>query len=218
MKNSALILVGLQKDFMPGGTLNISHGDEVIPTVNKLIHQFRFVVAAKDWHPEKHISFSSQHPEKKPGDTIKINNQLQRLWPEHCIQNTLGAELACDLDTSGIDHILYKGTEHEMDAYSGFFNNDKKKATGLHTLLKFHRIRTIYILGLLTEFDVKHTALDGLQLGYQVNIIVDACRGFNINKDDSEKTYEQLANTKINLIDTNNLNAIPRQLNFEFGV
>src|SRR3990167_5633166 len=164
MKNSALILVGLQNDFMPGGALNISHGHEVIPLVNTLIHQFQFVVATKDWHPKKHISFSSQHPEKKPGDTIEINGQLQRLWPDHCIQNTPGSELACDLDTSGIDHILHKGTRHEIDAYSSFFNNDKKQATGLHTLLKFHQIKNIYILGLPTEFDVKHTALDGLQL------------------------------------------------------
>jgi len=187
MKKRALIIVDIQNDFCPNGALPVPNGDEVIPVVNSIMNEFDLVVATKDWHPENHISFAKNHPGKKVGDVVETKNGIQILWPEHCVQNTYGAEFAKGLLTDRIDKIIYKGTNPEIDSYSGFFDNQRKNKTELDDYLKSKGVSDIYITGLATDYCVKFTALDGLSLGYKVYVIKDAVRGVNVNKGDSEK-------------------------------
>ena len=128
---SALILVDLQNDFLPGGALAVPHGDEVIPLADELQRRFDLVVATKDWHPSDHGSFAANHKGKKPGDRIILDGIEQILWPVHCVQNTHGAEFAPSFDTSRIAHIFHKGTERNIDSYSTFFDNAHRRHTGL---------------------------------------------------------------------------------------
>jgi nicotinamidase/pyrazinamidase len=123
LMKSALILVDLQNDFLPGGALAVPHGDEVIPLADELQRRFDLVVATKDWHPSDHGSFAANHPGKKPGDRIILDGIEQILWPTHCVQNTNGASLRPLFDTSRIAHVFHKGTERNIDSYSTFFDN-----------------------------------------------------------------------------------------------
>ena len=115
----ALIVVDVQNDFLPGGALEVKHGDKIIPIINKIIGKFELIIATKDWHPHNHKSFASQHIRKNPGDIIKLKNLDQVLWPDHCVQGTDGAEFSKDLDQSKIKKVFVKGTEIEIDSESG---------------------------------------------------------------------------------------------------
>src|SRR5690349_25141244 len=113
---SALILVDVQNDFLPGGALAVPHGDEVLPIANRLQRKFDFVVATKDWHPSDHGSFAASHPGKKPGDRIILDGIEQILWPVHCVQNTRGAEFAPSCNTSPIAMSFHEATNRTMDS------------------------------------------------------------------------------------------------------
>lgn len=185
----ALLLVDLQNDFMPGGALAVHQGDEIIPLVNEMIHYpFDLIVASKDWHPPNHGSFASNHG-KKPGEHIKLAGMDQILWPDHCVQGTLGSEFAHGWDTTAIDKIIYKGTQSLIDSYSTFFDNEHLKSTGLSEYLLAHGVQDLYIAGLTTEYCVKYSVLDGLQLGFRVFVIVDACRGVNLKHNDAHNAF-----------------------------
>src|SRR4051812_49361700 len=132
----ALILVDLQHDFCPGGALAVNKGDETIAIANRLMPHFSLIVATQDWHPANHKSFATQHPGKKPGDTIELDGKPQVLWPPHCVQDTPGAELHKELDRSKITEVIRKGTDASIDSYSGFFDNNHEKATGLAEWLR----------------------------------------------------------------------------------
>ena len=179
MKKSALILIDLQNDFMPGGTVGVANAHEVAPLANQIIHQFDFVVAAQNWHHPRHISFASQHPAKNTGEFIEHKGKSQQLWADHCIQKTHGAALIDELDKSGIDHVIRKGTHPEIGCYSAFYDNHERYGTGLHTLLQYHNIHNVYLLGLRTDYSVHNTAVDGIKLGYQLHVLHEACRGIN---------------------------------------
>ena len=128
----SLILVDIQNDFLPGGALPVPRGDEVIPVANALMRKFGLVVATADWHPVGHVSFASSHAGRKPGDVVMAGGVEQVLWPDHCVQGTEGAEFAPGLDASRIDRIVYKGTDPEIDSYSGFYDNGHRRSTELH--------------------------------------------------------------------------------------
>lgn len=170
----ALIIVDIQNDFLPGGALAVQNGDAVISVINKLQSQFDLVVATQDWHPADHKSFATMHPVKKNFDKIKLDGMLQVLWPDHCVQGTDGAEFSSQLDTKRIEAIFRKGMDKNIDSYSGFFDNGKKKATGMGPYLKGREITSIYVCGLAADYCVYFTALDGLELGFQSTIIADA--------------------------------------------
>ena len=190
----ALILVDIQNDFVPGGALAVPEGDKIIPIVNRLQKFFDLIVATQDWHPASHGSFASNHKGKKPGDTIELEGLQQILWPDHCIQNTRGAEFVPHLDTSRFAKIFHKGTDPSIDSYSTFFDNAHRKSTGLKNFLKEKGAKEIYIAGLATDYCVKYSALDAIPLGFRTFVIEDACRGVNLKPGDTEKAIREMRN------------------------
>jgi nicotinamidase/pyrazinamidase len=189
---NALIIVDLQNDFMPGGALPVPHGDEVIPLANELQKHFGLVVATQDWHPPDHGSFAANHPGKKPGDRIVLDGIEQILWPVHCVQNTVGAEFAPSFDTSRIAHVFHKGTERNIDSYSTFFDNVHQRRTGLAHYLEERSIKDIYLLGLALDYCVKYSALDARHLELNTHVIVDGCRGIELEPGDIGRALDEM--------------------------
>jgi nicotinamidase/pyrazinamidase len=188
----ALILVDIQNDFLPGGALAVPQGDAVIPAANALQTEFGLIVATQDWHPANHASFAANYPGKKIYDQIELNGLSQTLWPVHCVQNTHGAELAASLRKQSITKIFQKGADAKIDSYSGFFDNGHQRSTGMGDWLKARGVTDTYVCGLATDYCVKFTALDGLQLGFKVFVVKDACRGVNLNPDDATKAIQEM--------------------------
>ena len=187
-----LLIIDLQNDFLPGGSLPVADGDHIVPLVNELVHApFDLIVASKDWHPLNHGSFAKTH-NKEPGDHILLNGIDQLLWPMHCVQGSIGSEFAPGWDTTRIDEVFYKGIDPHIDSYSAFFDNKSLKSTGLDAYLKEKGAKEIYIVGLATDYCVKYSVLDALQLGFEPYIVVDACRGVNIHPQDSEKAFRAM--------------------------
>ena len=189
---NALIIVDLQNDFLPGGTLPVPHGDEVIPVANELQSRFDLVVATKDWHPPDHGSFAANHPGKKPGDRVILDGIEQILWPVHCVQNTYGAEFAPAFDTSRIAQVFHKGVERNIDSYSTFFDNAHRRETGLADYLKKRSIKNIYLMGLALDYCVKYSALDARHLGLNTHVILDGCRGIELEHGDIDRTLDEM--------------------------
>lgn len=197
---NALILVDLQNDFFPGGSLAVNKANEILPAINKLLTKdFDMVIASKDWHPGNHGSFAATHG-KHPGEHINLSGMDQILWPTHCVQNTKGAEFAPGWDTSKITKEFHKGTDENIDSYSTFFDNGHKKATGLEHYLKEHQVKDIYLAGLATDFCVKYSVLDALKLGFNIYVIEDACRGVNLNPHDEEKALAEMQQAGAHII------------------
>jgi nicotinamidase/pyrazinamidase len=181
MNKKALILVDIQNDFMKGGSLEVPHADIIIPVVNKLLSEkdWDLVVATKDWHPEGHKSFASSHDGKNVFDVIDLNGVKQILWPDHCVQGTKGAELYEDLRGDYIDDFVVKGTNPDIDSYSGFFDNGRVFETDLTDILDDNEIDIVYIVGLATDYCVKFTALDAFDLGFETYLVIDGVRGLD---------------------------------------
>lgn len=190
--HTALILVDLQNDFLPGGPLPVPEGDEIVPIANRLQPHFDLVVATQDWHPPGHVSFASNHPGKQVGDVIDVDGLEQLLWPVHCVQHTSGADLASGLDAGRIAHVVHKGTDPCVDSYSGFFDNGRRRSTGLAEYLQERGISTVYLMGLATDYCVKHTAIDASRMGLKAILLEDACRGVNVLPGDVEKALEAM--------------------------
>lgn len=197
---NALILVDLQNDFLPGGALAVPRGDEVIPLANQLQPQFPLVVATQDWHPADHGSFAANHPGRRVGDIIELGGLPQVLWPVHCVQNSLGAEFAPALDRTRIERVFPKGTDPEIDSYSGFFDNGRKKATGLGDYLRERGVEAVTVLGLATDYCVKATALDARSLGFEVTLVADACRAVDLAPGDGERALEAMRQAGVTVV------------------
>lgn len=193
----ALILVDLQNDFVPGGALAVPEGDRVVPIANALQKRFELIVATQDWHPRNHGSFAASHSAKKPGDWIDLNGLPQILWPVHCVQDTPGAAFVPSLDVSRVTKVFQKGTDPAIDSYSGFFDNGHRRSTGMGEWLKEQGVADLYVLGLATDYCVKFTALDARQLGFNVTLIEDACRGVNLKPTDSADAIEEMRRTGV---------------------
>ena len=190
---NALLLVDLQNDFCPGGALAVPEGDRIIPVVNELQKKFDLVVATQDWHPANHGSFAVNHPGKIPGDRIELAGLTQILWPVHCVQNTPGAELHPQLDRSAIARVFRKGEDPLLDSYSGFFDNGHRKSTGLDEYLKSRGIASVCVCGLATDYCVKFTAIDAVELGFETYLIEGACRGVNLTPGDVRRAVEEMS-------------------------
>ncbi len=189
---SALILVDLQNDFLPGGALPVNDGDSVIPLANRLLnHPFTVKVASKDWHPYDHGSFAINH-DKQPGDNTILGGIEQVLWPVHCVQGTQGAEFAKDLEHEKIEKVFFKGTDKEIDSYSTFFDNNFLRSTGLDKYLHEKNIKKVYIAGLATDYCVLYSVLDATQLGFETYVIVDACKGIDLKPGNVVKSLEAM--------------------------
>jgi len=178
----ALIMIDIQKDFLPGGSLEVEDGDKIIPVVNRLQEHFDMVVATQDWHPRDHKSFASNHPGKEPGDHVDLEGIDQVLWPDHCVQDSPGAEWPGELHTDKIVKVIRKGIDPLVDSYSGFYDNQHRRATGLHDVLRKHGISFLALTGLAADVCVKYTALDALMLGYEVFLVSDATRAVEGDK------------------------------------
>lgn len=180
----ALLLVDIQNDFCPGGTLAVPDGDAVIPVANRLMDQADLIVATQDWHPAHHGSFASNHAGRKPFELGDLAGLPQVLWPDHCVQWAGGAQFHPGLDTTRIARVFPKGTDPTIDSYSGFFDNGKRKATGLGEWLKNQAVTEVLICGLATDYCVKATAIDAVHLGFRTILIEDACRGVGMAPQD----------------------------------
>ena len=189
---NALIIVDLQNDFLPGGALPVPHGDEVIPIANETQSYFDLVLATQDWHPPDHGSFAADHPGKKPGDRVMLDGIEQILWPVHCVQNTHGAEFASSFDTSRIAHVFHKGTERNIDSYSTFFDNAHRRHTGLAHYLEKGSVKDIYLMGLALDYCVKYSALDARHLGLTTYVILDGCRGIELEPGDIARALDEM--------------------------
>jgi nicotinamidase/pyrazinamidase len=196
----ALIIVDIQYDFCPGGALAVEEGDSIVPLINELQKQFGLIVATQDWHPAGHASFASTHG-RKPYEVIDLDGIKQTLWPDHCVQGSLGAELLGGLNKSNIAKIIRKGTDPAIDSYSAFYDNAHKKATGLEAYLKEHDVTEIYLAGLATDYCVKYSALDAVSLGFKTNVFLEACRGVNVEPGDVEKAVEEMKKAGVRIIE-----------------
>jgi nicotinamidase/pyrazinamidase len=193
----ALVLVDIQNDFLPGGALAVPDGGAVVPVANRLQSRFPLVVATQDWHPPDHGSFARNHPGKQPFERSELNGLPQTLWPVHCVQNTPGAELAPGLERRRIARLFQKGTDPGIDSYSGFFDNGHRRATGMGAWLKATKAEALWICGLATDYCVKFTALDGIELGFEVHLVEDGCRGVNLERDDVRRALEEMSSAGV---------------------
>lgn len=199
---NALLLVDLQNDFVAGGALAVTDGHSVIPVANMLASHFDNVIATQDWHPHNHKSFASQHLGLQIGSVFELNGRPQLAWPDHCIQDSHGAEFVSELNRSAITCVIRKGMNREVDSYSGFFDNDHLQSTGLTEYLREQSIDTLYIMGLATDYCVKFTALDAVSLGFEAKLIRDGVRGVNLNPDDSEKAIAEMRDAGVEIVDS----------------
>ena len=174
-----LIIVDVQYDFLPGGALAVPYGDEVIGEINRIQEDYDLVVATQDWHPAGHKSFAAAHRGMKPFDVIELAGLEQVLWPDHCVQGTAGARLSDQLDIRRVEAVFRKGTELNIDSYSAFFDNGKRKRTGLDGYLRDRGVSAISVCGLAADYCVYFTAMDALQLGFETHIIEDAVRAID---------------------------------------
>jgi len=169
-----LAIIDVQNDFLPGGSLQVAGSDAIVPIINRIMGRFDLVVAAQDWHPQNHGSFASNHPGRKPFDEIELNGVRQVLWPDHCVQGSHGAEFTSALETRPIEAIFRKGTDPGIDSYSAFFDNGRRKSTGLADYLRGKGAQDLYLCGLAGDICVHFSALDALREGFKVYFIRDA--------------------------------------------
>ncbi|EMR03160.1 bifunctional nicotinamidase/pyrazinamidase [Cesiribacter andamanensis] len=175
----ALLLIDIQSDFIPGGALAVAGGDQIIALTNQLQPLFELVLATQDWHPASHKSFASNHPGRQPFETTQLQGLEQVLWPDHCIQGSAGAEFSPQLDMQRVEAIFRKGTDPEIDSYSGFYDNGHLKSTGLAGYLRERGVQQLYLAGLAGDYCVYFTAKDALELGFEVVVIEDATRAID---------------------------------------
>lgn len=190
----ALLIVDVQNDFIPGGTLAVSGGDTIVPIINDIQEKFDFIVATQDWHPADHESFASNHPEKSIGEFVLLQGVNQILWPDHCVQGSLGGEFHPDLNRDKWKPVFQKGTQCEVDSYSGFFDNNKQGDTGLSSFLKENGVREIFVCGLAADYCVKFTVLDGISEGFKTHLFVDATKAVNLQTEDFERAISEMEN------------------------
>ncbi|MGK0187869.1 MAG: nicotinamidase/pyrazinamidase [Verrucomicrobiales bacterium] len=189
---NALIIVDIQNDFLPGGALAVPDGDTIIPVVNGLMERHDLVVATQDWHPAEHGSFAENHEGAEPGMVIDLNGLDQILWPVHCVQASAGAEFADGLETAKFDAIFQKGTDPGIDSYSGFFDNGKRKSTGLADWLRQRNVDEVTVVGLATDYCVRFTAEDAAAEGFRTVVVKAATKGVELQPGDVAKAIESM--------------------------
>jgi len=196
----ALILVDIQNDFCPGGALAVPKGDDVVAVANQLVPRYPLVVATQDWHPANHGSFAANHPGAAAFQWTELAGLPQVLWPVHCVQNTTGAAFHPALDPRGVAKVFPKGTDPSIDSYSGFFDNGRRKSTGMGEFLREQQVDAVAILGLATDYCVRATALDALRMGLQVTLVTDGCRAVDLKPGDGERAMLELREAGASLL------------------
>ena len=178
--SDALLVVDVQNDFCPGGSLAVDRGDEVVPIINRLGKRFEHVILTQDWHPDGHISFASAHTGHKPYETVDSAYGVQTLWPDHCVRATPGADLHPGLQLPHAELIVRKGFHRDIDSYSAFLENDHTTPTGLAGYLRERGLKRLFVCGLAYDFCVRHSAIDGAALDFECLVIEDACRAVRL--------------------------------------
>lgn len=200
----ALIIVDIQNDFLPGGALAVPDGGAIIQIVNAVIQRSKraghLIVATQDLHPSDHKSFASQHPGKPAGSVINLDGLDQVLWPDHCVQGTAGSDFSAELRVDLIDKVFPKGGTPNIDSYSGFFDNGKRRSTGLGEYLRERGVTAVTVLGLATDYCVKFTALDAISEGFETSILLDACRGVELVPGDVESAIKQMRSAGVQIV------------------
>jgi len=194
-----LLVVDVQNDFCPGGNLAVTKGDEVVAIVNRLCQRFHHVVLTQDWHPRGHLSFASSHPGRKPFETIVLPYGPQVLWPDHCVQETQGAEFHAGLRIPHAELVLHKGYHRAIDSYSAFFENDRTTPTGLAGYLRERGLARLFVAGLAFDFCVRYSAEDAHRAGFGVVVVEDACRAIDVDGS-AAATRQSLADLGVALI------------------
>jgi nicotinamidase/pyrazinamidase len=201
---SALLVIDVQNCFLPGGSLAVKDGEQVIPVINRIAKGFANVVMTQDWHTPGHISFASVHAGKKPFETVDLAYGKQVLWPDHCVQGTDGAALSKDLSIPQAALVIRKGFHKDVDSYSAFTEADGKTTTGLAAYLKARQIERLFVAGLATDFCVAWTALDGRKAGFETYVVEDACRGID-TQGSLAKAWGDMANSGVKRIRSDDL-------------
>jgi nicotinamidase/pyrazinamidase len=196
----ALLVVDVQNDFLPGGALAVTEGDQVIPIINRLVDRFALVLATQDWHPANHGSFAANQPNRQPGEMIDLNGIMQILWPVHCVQGSSGAAFSAYLRTERFGKVFKKGIDPEIDSYSGFFDNARRRSTGLIEYLRERNVGELFICGLATDYCVRFSALDSIESGIRTRVIEDACRGVNLKPGDSPTAITQMREAGVSIV------------------
>ena len=200
---TALLLIDLQNDFCPGGALGVAEGDTTIAVANQAIAaslaRDETVVASQDWHPAEHRSFAI-NSNAQVGTLGELDGLPQIWWPVHCVQGSPGAELHAQLDQQSIAAVFRKGENPDIDSYSAFFDNGHRSQTALDGWLKEQGITHLTVMGLATDYCVKFSVLDALRLGYQTEVIIDGCRGVNLQPDDSEQALATMQSAGAQLV------------------
>jgi nicotinamidase/pyrazinamidase len=176
-----LLVVDVQNDFCPGGALPVPDGDAVIPVILRIAERFEHLVTTQDWHPPGHCSFASSYPGKPPLEVVELASGEQRLWPDHCVQGTHGAELHPALRLPRAELVLRKGFRRDVDSYSAFFENDRRTPTGLAGYCRERGLERAFLAGLAYDFCVGSSALDARQCGFDAVVIRDACRAIDVD-------------------------------------
>lgn len=196
--NDALVVVDVQNDFMPDGALPVEEGDVIVEGINIIAQKFKNnggkIILTQDWHPHNHKSFASTHPGKNPGDEFQTEDGAigPVLWPDHCVQGTKGAEFYEDLNHEIADAIIQKGTNPEIDSYSGFLENDKKSETGLSAKLRTLDVKRIFVCGLALDYCCAYTAIDGVDFGFETCFFMDLTRGIDLPPGNISNSIEQM--------------------------
>jgi nicotinamidase/pyrazinamidase len=198
-----LILIDVQNDFMPGGALEVPNGNLIVPVINRILDNYDLDLATQDWHPANHKSFASNHYGTKPFEKMVIHNQLQTLWPEHCIQGTSGAEISKEIRSEKIAAIFRKGMDPEVDSYSGFYDNNHQLSTGLAGYLKEKGVIDIHFCGLAADICVYYSILDSIPEGFSATLVEDASRPLYPDKFDDIKC--ELAKLGVRIVRSNDL-------------
>lgn len=203
--DKALIIVDVQNDFCPGGTLAVPEGDEIVPLINRLSGRFERVIATQDWHPADHMSFAVNHPGKKDFDFIDYKGTRQVLWPAHCVSGTPGADFHPDLAMKNINLILRKGSNPEIDSYSAFRENDRETLTGLQGYLKTLEIKEIYLCGLALDYCVFYSAMDAKELGFETFVVIDGTKGIDSPEGNIDKSLNVMKEAGIKIAESKDL-------------
>ncbi len=181
LPTDALVIIDIQNDFCPGGSLAVPCGDETIPVANRLARLFGTTILTQDWHPAGHSSFASAYTGKAPFETTELAYGTQVLWTDHCVQGTPGAAFHPDLDVDAAQLVIRKGFRPGIDSYSAFYENDKTTATGLAGYLRERGITRVFFVGLATDFCVAYSAEDAVRCGFEAFVVEDGCRGIDLN-------------------------------------
>lgn len=178
---NALIVIDPQIDFCPGGALAVQGGDSIMPEINQRLDKFETAIVTQDWHPSGHSSFASSYPGQSAFGVVEMPYGDQVLWPDHCIAGTKGAEFHPELVVNKVDAIIRKGRNPQIDSYSAFFENDRRTPTGLAGLLRERGCKALTMVGLATDFCVAWSAIDGANLGFAVEVDLEACRAIDLD-------------------------------------